>query len=132
MKKSLKAAGVLAIALTTAISSAQVVVPKFDHMIPNIPGKSLIAVQVTFPPDATSVPHHHAKSAFVFAYVISGTIRSQVEGEPMHDYHTGESWYENPGAHHVVAKNLSKTETAKLLAVFVVDSNSGTLTTPDR
>ncbi|MGU9758317.1 hypothetical protein ACV1BL_12280 [Serratia marcescens] len=46
-------------------------------------------------------------------------------------YRAGESWYEDPGAHHVVSRNASKTKPAKLLAVFVVDTKDTQLTTPD-
>jgi quercetin dioxygenase-like cupin family protein len=91
-----------------------------------------VAVEVSFAPGEVSKPHHHARSAFIYAYVLSGTIRSQVEGEPARDYHAGESWYEAPGAHHVQARNMSASQPAKLLAVFVVDSDDKTLTTPDK
>ena len=47
-------------------------------MIPNIPGKSLVAVVVDYAPGGASLPHTHAKSAFIFAYVVSGAIESQV------------------------------------------------------
>lgn len=66
------------------------------------------------------------------AYVVSGWIRSQVEGEPVHVYKAGQIWYENRGAHHVVSENASQTEPAKLLAVFVVDTKYGALTTFDK
>jgi quercetin dioxygenase-like cupin family protein len=128
---ALIAAGVLAVALAAASWSGESVTPKFEHSISNIPGKSLIAVEVVFPPGDVSVPHHHAPSAFLYVYVISGTIRSQVEGEPAHTYHAGESWFEAPGAHHVLAQNMSTTKPAKILAVFVVDSNDKALVTPD-
>ena len=104
---------------------------KFQSAVPNIPGKSLVAIEVTFPPGRVSPPHHHAESAFIYAYVLSGDIRSQVEGEPARTYHTGESWSEAPGAHHILAQNMSKTEPARLLAIFVVDSKDQQLTTPD-
>jgi quercetin dioxygenase-like cupin family protein len=55
-----------------------------------------------------------------------------VEGEPARTYHAGESWYEAPGAHHLLARNMSAIEPAKLLAVFVVDSNDKQLTTRDQ
>jgi len=106
--------------------------PQFDHAISNIPGKSLVAVEVTMAPGQRGMPHHHAKSAFIYVYVLSGAIRSQVEGEPAHDYHAGESWYEDPGAHHILSENLSKTEPVKFLAVFVLDSNDKTLTVQDK
>ena len=100
--------------------------------IPNIPGKSLISVEVDYPPGAKSVPHHHGKSAFIYAYVLSGAIRSQVNGEPAKVYKAGETWFEPPGAHHKVSENASATEPARLLVVIIADSNDRALTTPDK
>jgi len=97
----------------------------------NVPGKSMKAVTVSYPPGAKSEPHHHAKSAFIMAYVTSGAIRSQVEGEPARVYHTGETWKELPGAHHTISDNASATEPAELVAVFLVDAGDGPLTTDD-
>ncbi|OBK21436.1 cupin domain-containing protein [Mycobacterium asiaticum] len=97
----------------------------------NIPGKSLEAVTVDYPPGARSGAHHHAKSAFIMAYVISGAIRSQVEGEPVRVYHAGETWSEAPEAHHTISENASSTEPAQLLAVFLLDTGDGPLTTDD-
>ena len=97
----------------------------------NVPGKSLEAVAVSYPPGAKSEAHHHAPSAFIMAYVISGAIRSQVEGESARVYHTGETWSEAPGAHHTISENASATERAELLAVFLLDTGDGPLTTED-
>ncbi len=97
----------------------------------NVPGKSLETVTVSYPPGAKSAAHHHANSAFIMAYVISGAIRSQLEGEPARVYHAGETWSEAPGAHHTVSENASATEPAELLAVFLVDTGDGPLTTDD-
>jgi quercetin dioxygenase-like cupin family protein len=97
----------------------------------NVPGKSLEAVTVSYPPGAKSGAHHHAKSAFIMAYVISGEIRSQVEGEPARVYHAGETWREAPGAHHTISENASAAEPAELLAVFLLDIGDGPLTTDD-
>jgi quercetin dioxygenase-like cupin family protein len=97
----------------------------------NVPGKSLEAVAVSYPPGGKSAAHHHAKSAFIMAYVISGAIRSQVEGEPARVYHAGETWSEAPGAHHTISENASTTEPAELLAVFLLDTGDGPLTTND-
>src|ERR1700742_1534223 len=123
--------------LTCAMSGqadgpAEVVTPNFSHEIPNVPGKSLTAVVVTYRPGGGSPPHHHAGSAFIYAYVLSGTIESRVEGEPPKVYKTGDSFYEQPGAHHLTSRNASKTEPASLLAVFVVGTNDKVLTTPDK
>jgi quercetin dioxygenase-like cupin family protein len=121
-----------AVALGTTLAHAGPVKPLFEHAISNIPGKSLVAVEVELAPGETSKPHRHAHSAFIYAYVLSGTIRNQVEGEPAHDYHAGDSWYEAPGAHHIQARNLSTSQPARFLAVLVVDSNDKPLTTPDK
>jgi quercetin dioxygenase-like cupin family protein len=47
-------------------------------------------------------------------------------------YKAGESWSEPPGASHPTSRNASKTQPAKLLAVFVVDTDDKDLTTPDK
>ena len=86
---------------------------------------------VTYPPGGTSPSHTHAKSAFITAYVLSGSIRSQVDDGEVKVYKKGESWSEAPGAHHTVSENASKTEPASLLAIFVVDSSEKELTTFD-
>lgn len=109
---------------------AETVTKNFEAAIPNIPGKSLIAVQVDYAPGAASPPHTHAKSAFIYAYVISGAIESKVDDGETRVYRAGESWSEQPGATHSVSRNASKTEPAKLLAVFVLDTNDKALTTP--
>jgi quercetin dioxygenase-like cupin family protein len=65
-----------------------------------------------------------------FAYVISGAIESKVNDGETRIYRAGESWSEPPGATHSISRNVSKTEPAKLLAVFVLDTNDNPLTTP--
>ena len=108
-----------------------VVRPVFNQPT-NVPGTSLETVTVSYPPGARSAAHHHAKSAFIMAYVMSGAIRSQLEGEAARVYHAGETWSEAPGAHHTVSENASATEPAELLAVFLVDTGDGPLTTDDK
>lgn len=133
--RSVVVAACASVALGIAVPAAahpgaETVTPNFAHAIPNLPGKSLIAVVVDYPPGAASPVHEHAKSAFIYAYVVSGAIESQVNDEPKRVYHAGESFYEAPGSIHRVSRNASTTEPAKLLAVFVVDSDDKNLTTP--
>jgi quercetin dioxygenase-like cupin family protein len=118
---------------TPTVGSAprETVVPAFANPIPSVPGKSLVAAVVTYPPGGKTPSHSHAKSAFVTAYVLSGAIRSKVDDAPAQVFHAGQSWTENPGARHVVSENASQTEPASLLAIFVVDSAETTLTTID-
>lgn len=103
----------------------------FEHAIPNIPGKSLIALVVSYPPGGKSLSHHHAGSAFIYAHVLSGAIRSQVDDEPARVFRVGEGFHEVPGSHHRMSENASDHEPASLLAVFIVDSGDHPLTTPD-
>ena len=109
---------------------AETVTTNFEAAIPNIPGKSLVAVEVNYAPGAASASHTHAKSAFIYAYVISGAIESKVNDGETRIYRAGESWCELPGAIHSISRNASKTKPAKLLAVFVLDTNDNPLTTP--
>lgn len=108
----------------------ETVAKNFEAAIPNFPGKSLIAVEVNYRPGAASPPHTHAKSAFIYAYVISGAIESKVNDGETRVYRAGESWSEPPGATHSISRNASKTKPAKLLAVFVLDTDEKALTTP--
>ena len=101
-----------------------------DKPIPNLPGKRLVSHIVDYPPGAKSVPHRHG-SAFVYAYVLSGAVRSQVDDEPVRVYRPGETWFERPGAHHRVSENASATEPARLLAVLIVDAADQQLVIPD-
>jgi quercetin dioxygenase-like cupin family protein len=110
---------------------AETVTPKFNQAIPNIPGKSLVVVEVDYAPGAASPSHTHAKSAFIYAYVLAGEIESKVNDGAARVYKAGESWSEPPNARHQISRNASKAKPAKLLAVFVVDAGDSTLTTPD-
>ncbi len=105
--------------------------PVFERAIPNIPGKKLIAVEVTYAPGGKSASHFHSQSAFIYAHVLSGAIRSQVDDEPAKVYEVGEGFYENPGSHHRVSENASASEPASLLAVIIADPTD-TLTIPER
>jgi quercetin dioxygenase-like cupin family protein len=119
-----------AAAATAQDGKAESVTKTLEAAIPNIPGKSLIAVQVDYAPGAASPPHTHATSAFIFAYVVSGAIESKVGAGATRIYRAGESWTEPPGAIHSVSRNASPSQPARLLAVFVLDTDDKALTTP--
>ena len=95
----------------------------YDHALPNVPGKSLKGILVEYAPGGSSPPHIHAKSAFIYATVLEGEIKSQVNDGPVKVYRAGENWSENPGDRHGVSANASTTKPARILAVFVVDTN---------
>ncbi|MEV5386435.1 cupin domain-containing protein [Streptomyces sp. NPDC052721] len=114
-----------AVASPAAMAStrpAETLRPLLQQALPNVKGKTFTSVIVDFPPHARAMPHRHGQ-AFVYAYVLEGTVRSRLDGQPVRSYHQGENWVEEPGAHHVLTENTSPTERAELLVVFV--SNTG-------
>jgi quercetin dioxygenase-like cupin family protein len=106
------------------------VTPVYEHALPNVPGKSIRGVLVEYGPGGSSPAHRHPSSAFIYATVLEGTIRSQVNDGPVKTYRAGENWSESPGDVHKVSANASTTEPAKLLAVFVVDSSERDIVLP--
>ncbi len=103
----------------------------FDHALPSVPGKSMKGVLVECEPGGSSPAHTHPASAFIYATVLEGAVRSQVNHGPVTVYRAGESFAELPGDHHSVSSNASDSEPAKLLAVFVVDTAETKLVTED-
>jgi quercetin dioxygenase-like cupin family protein len=135
--RRLAMAGALAAAAALAVLPAagagqsgtgETVQQVMSQKLPNVPGKSLTALRVEYAPGGRSGSHHH--SGAVFAYVLSGVIRSQLDDGPVREYRAGESWFEPPGTHHRVSENASATEPASLVAV-IVDEDGATSTVYD-
>jgi quercetin dioxygenase-like cupin family protein len=124
--------------LSTSVAAEETNAPEskvtqiFDRELPNVPGKSLRAVLVEYGPGAGSPSHRHPPSAFIYATVLEGEIRSQVNDAPARVYKAGEAWTEQPGDHHKVSANASATEPARLLAIFVVDTAEKEIVIPDK
>ena len=135
LTKTFLAAAFAALSITSAAAGDRPpgkVTVVFDRPIPNVPGKSMRGVLVEYAPGGFSEGHTHPASAFIYAIVLEGAIRSQVNDGPVRIYKAGESFSELPGDRHGVSENASKTEPAKLLAVFVVDTAQQELTFPIR
>jgi quercetin dioxygenase-like cupin family protein len=64
----------------------------YQHDLPNVPGKSIKGVLVEYGPGGYSPAHMHPKSAFIYATVLEGTIRSQVNDGPVRVYEAGQSF----------------------------------------
>ena len=93
-----------------------------SHALPNVPGKRVTIVRVLYGPGGFTPAHRHAGS--VTAYVTKGEIRSQLGGGPVETFGVGQSFFEPPGATHLVSANASNTEPAELIAVFVADEGA--------
>lgn len=93
-----------------------------SYPLPNVAGKRVTIVRVTYGPGGFSRPHRHAGS--VTAYITKGEIRSQLGGGPLETFSVGQAFFEPPGSTHMVSANASNTEPAELTAVFVADEGA--------
>ena len=103
-------------------STLDKVEPIASYPLPNVPGKRVTIVRVFYGPGGFTRPHRHAGS--VTAYITRGEIRSQLGGGPVETFGVGQSFFEPPGATHLVSANASATEPAELIAVFVADEGA--------
>src|SRR5258708_38731955 len=84
----------------------------YQQELPTVPGKSIKAVLVEYGPGGYSTGHTQPKSAFSYATVLEGVIRSQVSDGPVTPYKAGQSFSELPGDRHGVSANASKSKPA--------------------
>jgi quercetin dioxygenase-like cupin family protein len=103
-------------------SALDTVEPIASHALPNVPGKRVTIVRVSYGPGGFTRAHRHAGS--VTAHITKGEIRSQLAGGPVETFKVGQSFFEPPGAIHLVSANASNTEPAELIAVFVADEGA--------
>jgi quercetin dioxygenase-like cupin family protein len=104
----------------------------YEHVLPNVPGKSIKGVLVEYGPGGYSPGHLHPKSAFICATVLEGAIRSQLNDGPVKTYTAGQSFTDCPVTATSSAPMQARRSRPKLLAVFVVDTNDTQLVTPLR
>lgn len=120
VKQALKwtalAGAILVLGQATALAEDSVSV-LMKQPLADMAGKVATVLTVDYAPGAASDPHVHPGS--VFAYVLEGTVVTQLEGEQPMTYTKGQSWYESPKKPHMVSKNASVTEPAKLLVVLL-------------
>ena len=99
----------------------------FDHALPNVPGKSMKVQLVEYAPGVSSIPHTHPDSAFIYATILEGAVRSKINDNPEQVYHAGENFFELPGDHHRISANASDTDPARLLAVLIANTSEQNL-----
>ena len=140
MKKGRVATGAVLVALTALVvlatsransqDTGATVKPVRVEKLANAPGQTLTVVTVSYAPGAKSTGHRHAGS--VFAYVLSGAIRSENSATgPVKVYKAGESFFEPAQSRHLVSENASATEPATMLVIFVAEDGAQ-LTTFDK
>jgi quercetin dioxygenase-like cupin family protein len=111
----------LALSSAPALSSANSQIGKVTRLmtkdLPDLPGKEGMVETVDFAPGEVSQPHRH--NADLFVYVLEGSIITQVKGGSPQTVHAGEVFYESPTDVHIVSRNASETQPAKLLVFYV-------------
>ena len=111
----------LAFSSAIAFSSANSQIGKVTRLmtkdLPDLPGKEGMVETVDFAPGEVSQPHRH--NADLFVYVLEGSVITQVKGSSPQTVHAGEVFYESPTDLHIVSRNASETEPAKLLVFYV-------------
>ncbi len=110
-----------ALLLAAVANSGPLVRTVFTGPLPKMDGTHLKAtlVEVNYGPGESSTPHTHPCPVIV--YVLEGSVRTQVTGQPEAIYKAGQSFYEAPNGVHLVSANASKTDRARFLAYFVCD-----------
>jgi quercetin dioxygenase-like cupin family protein len=101
----------------THASDGKVVTPLMLKQLADLPGKEALVITVDFAPGAEDPVHRHDAHAFV--YVLEGTIVMQLKGAPPATLTAGQVFYEGPSDVHIVGRNPSDTQPAKILVVLV-------------
>lgn len=108
----------VAAAQPAAMSSSMIQEVMRQQSLPNVAGTDVAVITVDYAPGASTPPHEHPGATY--AYVLKGSVVSQLDDQPPRTYSEGQMWSETPHQHHLVSRNASTTEPAKLLVFFVV------------
>jgi quercetin dioxygenase-like cupin family protein len=98
----------------------------FVKPLADLPGKEALMLEVNYPPGGKDEIHRHDAHAFV--YVLEGSIRMQLKGQPEKTLKAGEVYYEGPNDIHLVGRNASTTEPARFVVVLIKKEGAPVLT----
>ena len=110
-------AGLFCLAGVAASAQEPTVTPLMMKSLTDIPGKQLVVLTVEYAPGGADAPHRHNADALV--YVLEGSVIEQVKGGKPDTLKAGQTFYEGPADIHIVGRNASQTEPAKLVAILV-------------
>ena len=120
-------ASVLLAGTTSRVAGEEVggeVKPVRVEKLPNVPGKTLTAVVVTYAPGGKSGAHQHAGSGLRLCALRCDSLRELRDLGPPRSTRPAMRFFEPPGSKHLISENASATEPASLLAVFVADDGA--------
>ena len=102
---------------TTLVAQEAKVAPLMSKDLAECPGKEGVMIRVEYPPGHSDEIHRH--NAYVFVYVLEGSVVMQVRDGKEVTLTPGQTFYEGPNDTHLVGRNASKTKSAKFVAFFV-------------
>jgi len=106
----------------TAVAEEAKVTPLLSKELKESPGKEGLMMVVEYPPGNADPTHRH--NAHGFIYVLEGSVVMQVKGGKQVTLTSGQTFYEGPDDVHVVGRNASSTQAAKLLVFMVKDKGA--------
>jgi quercetin dioxygenase-like cupin family protein len=80
-------------------------------------GTDVTVLTVDYPPGGSTPPHEHPGTTY--AYVLQGSVVSKLNDGPTQTFTMGQMWTEQPHDRHMISKNASSTEPAKLLVLMI-------------
>ena len=110
-------AGLLFLVSVPLTAQEPKVTPVMTKALADIPGKEVSMVTVEYAPGGADIAHRHDADAIV--YVLEGSVIEQVKGGKPDTLTAGETFSEGPDDIHIVGRNASKTQPARILAILV-------------
>lgn len=101
------------------------VIFKRDH--PEQADKEIIVQRIELKPGGGAPAHVHP--GFITGYVESGTLEFQLKGEPVKTLKAGDTFFEPPGSHHMLARNPDASVKTVVIA-FVVNPKGEDISKP--
>jgi quercetin dioxygenase-like cupin family protein len=111
----------------TLVAQDVTVTPLVSKDLSEVPGRELSMITVEYAPGASDPIHTHDAQAFV--YVLEGSVVMQVRGGAPATLTPGQTFYEGPDDVHVVGRNASRTERARVL-VFLARTKGAPILKP--
>jgi quercetin dioxygenase-like cupin family protein len=111
----------------TLVAQEAKVAPLMSKDLTECPTKEGVMITVEYPPGHSDEIHRH--NAYVFVYVLEGSVVMQVRGGKEVTLTPGQTFYEGPDDVHVLGRNASKTKPAQFV-VFFVKNKGAAMTVP--
>jgi len=125
MKRKILLLLLASLVVDTAVAEEAKVTPLLSKELTGSPGKEGLMMVVEYPPGNADPIHRH--NAHGFIYVLEGSVVMQVKGGKQVTLTSGQTFYEGPDDVHIIGRNASSTQPAKLLVFLVKDKGAPVL-----